>query len=158
MSASLVYSTCVQRLIAAEKINVDVKTATIDKQKIRVEFLLTELRRKQVPHMVNGGRYEGAWLPFVPVDSKITPGAAPTAYRERWTCCDCTCRSVVLCLLVLLCLCVLPVVICVTVCVVFCVCTCRSSYYCKPYCGCKTITQQYCDDPPTAPRLHSPVR
>ena len=37
-----------QVLIGEEKVRVDELTDTIDKQKIRIEFLLTELRRKQV--------------------------------------------------------------------------------------------------------------
>ena len=107
----LSYAAClvVQVLLVAEKASVDVAMDTISKLKIRIEFLLTELRRKQVPHTTLGGRFEGAWLPFVPVGTKIAAGTAPTAHRERWTCCDCTCRT---------------------------------SFFCKPFCGCKKITQQ----------------
>jgi hypothetical protein len=111
--------------IEKEKEKYETSAKTIDKQKIRIEFLLTELRRKQVPHIAMGGKWEGAWLPFVPMGERITAGKAQTAYRERWTCCDCTCRT---------------------------------SYYCKPFCGCKLITQQYCEMPAAAPTLHSPVR
>ncbi len=109
---------CVQTRIAEEKISVDVATARIDKQKVRVEFLMTELRRKQVPHVKVGGKYEGAWVPFIAPGIRLEAGAVPTVYRERWTCCDCTSKT---------------------------------SYFCKPFCGCESIVQQYCEGPAVAP-------
>jgi hypothetical protein len=116
-----------QTRIAEEKISVDVATARIDKQKVRVEFLLTELRRKQVPHTSVGGKFEGAWVPFLAPGLRLEAGPVPTVYRERWTCCDCTSKV---------------------------------SYFCKPFCGCASIVQQYCEGPATAPSttVRSPVK
>jgi hypothetical protein len=116
-----------QVAIEAAKERVDTMTAHVDKLKLRVEFLLTELRRKQLPHRVVGGKWEGAWVPFIAPGIRIEAGAVSVVYRERWTCCDCTCSG---------------------------------SYFCKPFCGCKSIVQQYCEGPPVPPPAlpRSPIK
>lgn len=58
---------CQQAKLESVKELVEEEKERIKKLKIRAEFLMTELRRKQRFHVASGGKWEGEWLPHLKV-------------------------------------------------------------------------------------------